>query len=140
MISTLLISEIVERNKARTTVWKTKDGLLKYIHGCIAPPVRTAIKNLFLATFKYPTIPDQHILKPSADANDMRLNLHEERISRNEIALANIDIVAEMVAREVADLKLAKAAGAFEKNATSVSTRKIEKLGEGKLTRKNEQP
>ena len=46
------ISEIVERNKARTTVWKTEDGLLKYINGCIAPPLRSAIKNLFLATFK----------------------------------------------------------------------------------------
>ena len=44
----------------------------------------------------------------------MRLNLHEERISRTKIALAKIDIVAETVAREVADLKLAKAAIAFE--------------------------
>ena len=44
----------------------------------------------------------------------MRLNLHEERISRAEVSLAKIDIVAETVAREVADLKLAKAAIAFE--------------------------
>ena len=50
----------------------------------------------------------------------MRLNLHQERISRNEIALAKIYIVAETIAREVAVLKLPKAAGAFEQNVTSV--------------------
>ena len=81
---------------------------------CETPTVRSAIKNLFLATFKYPTIPAHHILKPSADANDMRLNLHEEIISRNEIALTKIDIVAETVAREGADLNF------LSKNVTSV--------------------
>ena len=39
----------------------------------------------------------------------MRLRLHEERISNKKIAPAKIDIVAETVAREVADMKLAKA-------------------------------
>ena len=60
-------------------------GLLKYINCYITPPVRSAIKNLFLATFKHPTIPAHHILKPSADANDMRLNLSEERISETKL-------------------------------------------------------
>ena len=88
---------------------------MQYIKICITPPIRAAIKNLFLETFNYETVPEHHILEPSADANDMRLNLHKERISNNEIALAKIDIVAETVAREVADMKLAKAAGPFER-------------------------
>ena len=65
-------------------------------------------------------IPSHHILQTSTDANDLRLNLHEERISRAEVSLAKIDIVAETVAREVADLKLAKAAGAFEREERNI--------------------
>ena len=108
------ISEIVERTEARTNIWPNEEALMKYIKICITPPVRAAIKNLFLESFNYETAPEHHILEPSADANDMRLKLHEERISNNEIVLAKIDIVAETVAREVADMKLAMAAGAFE--------------------------
>ena len=85
---------IVERTEARTAVWTTEDGLLKYIKIYITPTVRSAIKNLFLETFKYNAIPDHHILEPSTDANDMRLNLREERISKNQITLTNSDIVA----------------------------------------------
>ena len=72
-----------------------------------------AIKNLFLTTFKYESESANTILEPSVDANDMRLKLHEERISNTENALAKIDVVADTVAREVSDLKLAKAASAF---------------------------
>ena len=78
---------IVQRTEARTTVWTTEDGLLTYIQICITPPVRSAIKYLFLETFKYKAIPDHHILEPSADANDMRLNLHEENLQRQQLPL-----------------------------------------------------
>ena len=73
-----VIAEIVERNEARTTTWPNEEALMQDIKICITPPIRAAIKNLFLETFKYETVPEHHILEPSADANDMRLNLHEE--------------------------------------------------------------
>ena len=73
-----VISEIFERTEARTTIWPNEEALMQYIKICITPQIRAAIKNLFLETFKYETVPEHHILEPSADANDMRLNLHEE--------------------------------------------------------------
>jgi hypothetical protein len=64
----------------------------------------------------------------------MRLNLHEERISRNETALAKMDIVAETVAREVADLKLAKAAGAFEREERNIGLNTQDREAWGRKT------
>ena len=107
------LAEGIESMEARTTDWPNEQALVNFIQRRLAPPVRVAIKNLFLTTFKYEPEPANTILEPSVDANDMRLKLHEERISNTENALAKIDVVADTVAREVSDLKLAKAASAF---------------------------
>ena len=57
-------------------------------------------------TFNYPTQADQHVLEPSADASDMRLTLHIERIYRLELQQIKIEIVADTLAREVAELRV----------------------------------
>ena len=109
------LAEGIESMEARTTDWPNEQALVNFVKTRLAPPVRVAIKNLFLTTFKYDTDAENTILEPSVDANDMRLKLHEERISNTENALAKIDVVADTVAREVSDLKLAKAASAFSR-------------------------
>ena len=43
----------------------------------------------------------------------MRLKIHEERLLKCEEGLTKIGVIGETIAREVADLKLAKAASAF---------------------------
>ena len=105
--------EIIESTNARTNEWRTEDDLNRFISNRITPPVKKAIKNLFLSTFNYKPERDDIFLEPNADSNDMRLKIHEERLSRCEKGLTKVEVIGETIAREVADLKLAKASSAF---------------------------
>ena len=108
-----LLAEIIESAEARTKDWNTEVELNNFVRDFITPPVKRAIKNLFLSTFNYKQERDDIFLEPNADSNDMRLNIHEERLQKCEEGLKKICVIGETVAREVADLKLAKAACAF---------------------------
>ena len=68
----------------------------------------------------------------------MILNLHEERISNNEIALAKIDIVTETVAREVADLQRQQEPLSVRKRISNLIL-KIERSVEERLRKNKEQ-
>lgn len=73
-----LLTEIIESTHARTKEWNNEDELNNYISDFIVPPVKRAIKNLFLSTFGYKKEREDIYLKPSADSNDMRLKIHEK--------------------------------------------------------------
>ena len=124
-ITDLLISinpkifDIIERHEVRTTEWPDSETLDLFISKCIEPVIKSALKNLFLKTLGYPECEDETDFAPSVDSNEMTLKLHEGRITKVESIQTEVSVIKNTLAREIADLKLAKAASAFameEKN------------------------
>ena len=89
------------------------------ISKCIEPVIKVALKNLFLKHLGYEECIDDNDVTPSVDSNEMTLQLHENRLTKMEAVFTEVAVIKNTLARELADLKLAKAASAFameEKN------------------------
>ena len=60
-----LLTEIIESAQARTKEWNTEAELNNFVRDFIVPPVKRAIKNLFLSTFEYKQERDDIFLEPN---------------------------------------------------------------------------
>ena len=100
------LAAVIENHNARETVWQDTNTLIGFTKSLLEPIVKTAIKNIFLSSQGYP---DQ----PNPDSNSMKLNLQEGRLSEVEKSVNKMEAVSTILVKEIADLKLAKAAAAF---------------------------
>ena len=125
LITTLLINinpkitDIIEEHEIRTTEWPDNETLDLFISKCIEPVIKQALKNLFLKHLGYEECNDDTEFAPSVDSNEMTIKLHEGRITKVESVFTEVEVIKNTLVREIADLKLAKAASAFameEKN------------------------
>jgi hypothetical protein len=109
------LAEAINKNDFVRKNWADAEVLKNYIVNGITPIIRIAIKNHLLQTFKYKPSHDVPLLEPSAASNDFRISRQDERIAALEAKQVKVDIVAETLAREVGDLRQAKATAAFER-------------------------
>jgi hypothetical protein len=109
------ISGIVTRGDAVRKIWKNEQELTLFLRRAVYPTLRVRIKNLIYVETGYDAPNDIVLLEPSADANHFRLKMYEDRIAALESKVVKVDIVAKTLAREVANIKQAKASAAFER-------------------------
>ena len=109
------IAEIVTRGDAVRKLWKNEQELTLFLQRAVYPILRARIKTLIYEETGYGSPNDMDHMEPSADANYFRLNMYEDRIAALESQVVKVDLVAKTLAREVANIKQAKASAAFER-------------------------
>jgi hypothetical protein len=109
------IAGIATKGDAVRKIWKNEQELTLFLQKAVYPILRERIKNLIYEETGHGSPNNIVHLEPSAEANYFRLNMYEDRIAALESQVVKVDIVAKTLAREVANIKQAKASAAFER-------------------------